>query len=100
MDSLRVAITFDDDTVGGDFFSGFDKNAVARFQRVGFTSVTWPPSGPYGLSGHELDEELQFLEAAGDGSHFDPVAQQHDEDEGIQFPKEVHAFRPKTVAAL
>ncbi len=90
---VDVARALPDDTIGGDLLPGLDHQHIAFsdlrerniFNRVAFSGV-----GPFAVSsvGHETRQLLQCGGCRQDRAHLDPVARQHDIDQGGQLPEE------------
>lgn len=84
---VDVALTTDDNAVGGDLFSRPDQNHIAGGQLGQGNLHNVPVPKHVGLAGHEPGQFLKGPGSPEDGTHLDPVSEKHDVHEGHQLPE-------------
>ena len=88
---VDVGFPFDDDTVDGDRAAGAHQHEVADLEVGDGMGHDMVAVHHLGLVGDELGQLAERVLRAHDRGHLDPVAEQHDRDEGGELPPEVHA---------
>jgi hypothetical protein len=93
---VHEAVAFRHRAVHRDFFAGLHQHEVADFQFVHPHIVEHVAVVHVRLCGQHFDDQFQRLRCPGNGFHFEPMPQQHDDDERGELPVEIHArYQPE-----
>jgi hypothetical protein len=86
---IEVGLALHDPPVGGDPSARADQDHVAGPEAVQGHDLDAVAFHPLGLIGEQLGQRRQSALGLADGPHLQPVAEQHDRDQGGELPPEL-----------